>query len=159
LKVRHRAPSLRQTTTTPGETSPDVVPPNAHDTRLRSQQPPHSSMNTTSTITTNADHSMKPSEASGKRKASDDNNSQNHNNAPKAKRTRKDVSGSSSLSVSSFIYSKRHGTECRLPQTETYAIPPIFVCGPSIIMLIRPPIVTSSQRRRAARRSCYYPWL
>jgi hypothetical protein len=51
-------------------------------------------MNITSTITANHDHSMIPSEASGKRKASDDN-SQNPNSAPKAKRTRKDVSSSS----------------------------------------------------------------
>ena len=76
-------------------------------------------MNTTSTITTNPDHSMIPSEASGKRKASDDN-SQNPNSAPKAKRTRKDVS-SSSLSVLSSLL-KCLGTECRLPQAETYAI-------------------------------------
>jgi hypothetical protein len=58
-------------------------------------------MNITSTITTNSDHSMIPSEASGKRKASDDN-TPNSNNAPKAKRTRKDVSGLS-LSVLSLL--------------------------------------------------------
>ena len=61
---------------------------------------------------------MIPSEASGKRKASDDN-SQNTNSAPKAKRTRKDVS-SPSLSVL-FLLLTCHGTEC-LPQAETYAI-------------------------------------
>jgi hypothetical protein len=76
-------------------------------------------MNITSTITANPDHSMMPSEASGKRKASDDN-SQNPNSAPKSKRTRKDVS-SLSLSVL-FLLLKCHGTECRLPQAETYAI-------------------------------------
>ena len=76
-------------------------------------------MNITSTITTNSDHSMIPSEASGKRKVSDDN-SQNPNSAPKAKRTRKDVC-SSFLSVL-FLLLKCHGTECCLPQAETYAI-------------------------------------
>lgn len=50
-------------------------------------------MNITSTITSNPDHSMIPSEASGKRKASDDN-SQNPNSAPRAKRTRKDNAAS-----------------------------------------------------------------
>ena len=76
-------------------------------------------MNITSTITANHDHSMIPSEASGKRKASDDN-SQNPNSAPKAKRTRKDVC-SSSLSILSLLLNC-YGTECRLPQAETYAI-------------------------------------
>ncbi|KAH9957111.1 Mis12-Mtw1 protein family-domain-containing protein [Russula dissimulans] len=46
-------------------------------------------MNITSTITSNLDHPMIPSEAAGKRKASDDN-SVNTNGAPKSKRTRKD---------------------------------------------------------------------
>ena len=48
-------------------------------------------MNITSTLTSNLDDLMAPSEASSKRKASDDN-SLNSNGAPKAKRTRKDVS-------------------------------------------------------------------
>ena len=48
-------------------------------------------MNVTSTLTSNLDDLMAPSEASAKRKASDDN-SLNSNGAPKAKRTRKDVS-------------------------------------------------------------------
>ncbi len=48
-------------------------------------------MNITSTITSNLDNLMTPSEASGKRKASDDN-TLNSNGAPKTKRTRKDVS-------------------------------------------------------------------
>ncbi len=62
---------------------------------------------------------MIPSEPSGKRKASDDN-SQNPNTAPKPKRTRKEVSGSSSSVL--FLLLKCHGTECRIPQAETYAI-------------------------------------
>jgi hypothetical protein len=48
-------------------------------------------MNITSTITSNPDILMSPSEASGKRKASDDN-AANSNGASKAKRARKDVS-------------------------------------------------------------------
>jgi hypothetical protein len=51
---------------------------------------PLSSMNITSTITANPDHLMIHSEASGKRKASDEHS----NAAPKSKRTRKDVSSS-----------------------------------------------------------------
>lgn len=60
--------------------------PNVGDTQL-----PLLSMNITSTLTSNLDDLMPPSEASGKRKASDDN-SLNSNGAPKAKRTRNDVS-------------------------------------------------------------------
>ena len=61
-----------------------------HTQRWRPQLP-LLSMNVTSTLTSNFDDLMAPSEASGKRKASDDN-SLNSNGAPKAKRTRKDVS-------------------------------------------------------------------
>ena len=51
------------------------------------------SMNITSTITSNPDRPMIPSEASGKRKVSDDNSS-NTNGATKPKRPRNDVSPS-----------------------------------------------------------------
>lgn len=81
-------------------------------------------MNITSTIAiiSNLDHSMIPSEVSGKRKASDDN-SLNSNGVSKSKRTRKDVSRPT-MSVSLFV--ECYGVECCSQQAETYAFSHIF---------------------------------
>ena len=62
-----------------------------HTRRWQRLPPTFVSMNITSTITSNPDRPMIPSEASGKRKASDDH-SANTNGAAKAKRPRNDVS-------------------------------------------------------------------
>jgi hypothetical protein len=66
-------------------------------------------MNITSTITSNLDYLMIQPEASGKRKASDDNS----NGAPKPKRTRKDVSFLDPVSLDNV---ECHGTEFRFPE-------------------------------------------